>query len=101
MGLRRTSSRTSYERYGRVLFLGHDGRSARDHGREPVVKRRVRRDGQHGSLLPRGLFADRPDPVEADRPKHQPNDRVHRTPHVTKNAIEKKKKAQHHHTLCT
>lgn len=80
-------SRTSYDRYGRVLLLGHDGRAARDHGRQPVIEWRVRCDGQHGRLLPRGLFANRPDSVEAGRPEHEPDHSVHGTPDAAKTGV--------------
>lgn len=85
------SSRTSYDRYERVLFLSYDCWTTRDDGRQPVVKGRVRRDGQHGRLLPRGLFADSPDPVETNRPEHKPDDHVHRTSDTAKNAIKSPK----------
>lgn len=50
------------------------------------------RDGEHRGLLSRGLFADLPDPVEADRAEHNPYDRIHRTSDTAKT----QSKAQHH-----
>lgn len=83
-----SGSRTSYDRYERVLLLGHDGWTTRDHGRQPVIERRMRRDGQYRRLLPRGLFANRPNSVEASRPKHEPDHSVHGTPDAAKTGVE-------------
>jgi len=71
-------SRTSYDRYERILFFSYDVRTARDDGHEPVVKRRVWRDGEHGRLLPRRLFADSSHAMETDRHEHKPDDHVYR-----------------------
>lgn len=83
-----SESRTSYDRNERVLFFGHDDWTTRDHRRQPVIEWRVRRDGQHRRLLPRGLFANRPDSVEASRPKHEPDHSVHGTPDAAKTGVE-------------
>lgn len=78
------SSRTSYDRNERVLFLSYDGWATSDDGRQSVVEGRMWRNSQHGCLLPRGLFANSSDPMEADRPEHKPDDHVHCTSDIAK-----------------
>lgn len=56
----------------------------------------MRRDGQHGRLLPRGLLADGPDPVEAHSPEHKPDDHVDHTFDTAKNATIKSPAPTHH-----